>query len=236
MRVRVSTFVFAAFTIMLAGPSDAEAALIAWVCNTQNCSGAGDVMVVDEGAGDGLTGTQGAVLIAGDYFGYEVVVSTSESKPAIGSAELPSMTLSYTLINSTGTAGSIWLYATDTDFTGEVDLTASLDGDSSNGTFSLVSGVWGGSSNTSGDISNLLIALGPIISNPFSASGQSGTVGGLINPYSLTIGVQMSTDLRGTTRGTLELAPTSVPEPSVVVLLGSGLLAAGVRRWRQLKA
>jgi len=236
MRVRVSTFVFAAFTMMLAGPSDIEAAMIAWVCSTSNCSSTSDVMVQDQGAGDGLNGTQGAVLISGNYFGYEVVVNTSQSKPSIGSAELPSMTLSYTLTNSTGTAGSIWLYASDTDFTGEVDLTASLNGSSSNATFSLVSGVWGGSSNTSGDISNLLIALGPINSNPFSASGQSGTVGGLINPYSLTIGIQMSTDSRGTISGTLELAPTSVPEPSVVVLLGSGLLAAGVRRWRQLKA
>ena len=110
--------------------------------------GAGDVQVIDNGAGDGLNSTAGAILIAGTFFGYEVVVNTSQSKPAVGSASQPQMDIGFTLTNITGTAGSIWLYASDTDFDGVVSLAGSLDGNASYGTFTMNGGVWVGARTT----------------------------------------------------------------------------------------
>lgn len=219
---------------VLAGTARSEAALIAWVCSTQDCSAAGDVMVVDNGAGDNLDTSDGAIaIVLANFFGYEIVVNTSQSKPAIGSAALPQMDITYTITNTTGSAGSIWLYALDTDFTGDVTLHASLDGNASFSNFSLTGGVWGGNSNLEAlDFTNQLISLGPATSSPYSLTG-SAPVNASVNPYALLIGLRLDVEGNATGTATGDLLVTSVPEPASVLLLGFALLGGGAAMRRR---
>ena len=101
-----------------------EAAFYALICNDPLCDGAGDVIVQDNGAGDALSGTAGAISIAGSVGGLSIVVNTSQSKPLLGSATSPQMDMTYTV---TG-IGTVWLYASDTDFTGSAVLNGNIDG------------------------------------------------------------------------------------------------------------
>jgi hypothetical protein len=56
-----------------------------------------------------------------------------------------------------------------------------------------------------------------------------------VNPYSLTIGMQITRASAGTTSGNLNLQVTAIPEPStwVSILMGAALVGFVVRRRRR---
>jgi hypothetical protein len=202
----------------------ANAAFIAAVCQDLTCTNS-PIIVTDNGAGDTIAGT-GAINFSVAAFGYSLVVNTSQSKPVIGSALQPQLDLTFT---ATGT-GTIFLYAGDTDFLlSPANFTLSLAETSSGGSGAVTGRALGGSTNNALTFSPLLASI------PLSGAAASGTATGTyvpsVNPYSLSIGVQIVRTTAGTTTGDLNLSTTPVPEPMSLVLLGSGLLAVGRRRF-----
>jgi hypothetical protein len=209
-----------AFT--MAQVATSEAAFLAKICNDQACTGGDDITVTDEGAGDLQPGVPGVILATpvGGFAGYEVVINTSQSKPALTSG----MDISYVVTNLKGAAGTIWLYAIDTDFVGPQVLSGRLGGSQDSGG-STTAYICGGNSNTpsfspcdTATSTDALVAL--TLSHLASA-----------NPYALTIGVSISGLGAGeTATGDFRVAP----EPASMALFGLGLATfAGYQRRRR---
>jgi hypothetical protein len=210
----------------------ANAVFVARICNDLQCLGGDDVIVQDNSAGDSI-GMAGAISFSTSAFGYTLEVNTSQSKPVIGSATAPQLDLAF-VVTGVG-AGSVFLYASDTDFLTGGQATLTLGGTSS-GSGSVQGRAWGGTSNTEFQFSgaNLLSSLGPFTTPTFAASALS-VLAPAANPYSLTIGTTVSRTTAGTSSGNLNLLVSAIPEPSTwaSILMGAALVGFVVRRRRR---
>jgi hypothetical protein len=210
----------------------ANAVFVARICNDLQCLGGDDVIVQDNSAGDSI-GMAGAISFSTSAFGYTLEVNTSQSKPVIGSATAPQLDLAF-VVTGVG-AGSVFLYASDTDFLTGGQATLTLGGTSS-GSGSVQGRAWGGTSNTEFQFSgaNLLSSLGPFTTASFSASA-SNLFAPAVSPYSLTIGTTVSRTTAGTSTGNLNLQVSAIPEPSTwaSILMGAALVGFVVRRRRR---
>ena len=93
----------------------AHAQFFATICNDLQCTGGDDISFQDNAAGDTVAAT-GAISFSTAAFGYSFLVNTSQSKPMLGSAAEPQLDLSFA-VTSTGTAGNVFIYTSDTGFT-----------------------------------------------------------------------------------------------------------------------
>lgn len=202
-----------AFTLYSAATS--EAAFVAWICDSPDCSG-DTVSLVDDG--DGVIN-----FSSPNFNGYETAINISQSKPSISTG----MDLAYVVTNSgNGVGGPIYLFAVDTDFDdGAVSAKGILGGTQPNATTTTAI-ICDGDAN-SGDF------------NPCTteSSGANGLVGIELthaisaNPYALTIGVGIDTLGAGqTATGNFSVL---VPEPASVALFGLGLATFAAFRRRQ---
>ncbi len=185
--------------------------------------------VSDEGLGDGLSGTAGAVMFSGSVGNFIVNVTTGLSKPLLGSATYPSLDLSSVNVSSIG-GGTLTIMLTDTDFLSSTPfLIRSEIGGVASGNISYKS--YFDASNAAFGTANLLGNLGSY-SGAFSGSSLDNMTA--IGPYSLTLAATVTHPGGGSwPQATSFNATLRVPEPGTVTLLGVGLLIVGLYSWRK---
>ena len=229
MMARIGGGFVLALAFSVINAAKADAALMAYICDDIACSGGNDLVATDGGAGDVLFGAvPGVISFGGTLAGYEVLVNTSQSKPAISTG----MDITYTVTDTGGgTGGSVWIYATDTDFAGPAALTGNDDGNGTNGFVTAI--ICGGNNNDPRD---------PVNTGPCTTATDNSVADVDItlnhfasaNPYSLTIGVEVNV-LGGSSTGNYSVDAAVVPEPASLALLGSGLLGLGFRVRKRLQ-
>ena len=212
----------------------ANAVFVATICNDITCSGGDDFTVTDNGAGDTVP-MVGAISFSQTAFGYTFLVNTAQSKPMVGSATSPQLDISFTATNA-APAGNVFLYASDTNFTGAGGFTFTLAGTNSGGDGSVTGRAWGGTSNTQLVFSpaNLFATLGAFTTPAYSGTA-TGSFAPTTNPYSLTIGLQIARTTPGTSTGDLNVQISAVPEPSTwaLMLVGPALIGFVAQRRRR---
>jgi hypothetical protein len=221
-----------ALAISLGAMAQAHAVAVAAICNDLACSGGDDLIVQDNAAGDTL-GALGAIGISTSAFGYSIAVDTVQSKPVLGSASAPQLDLTFTATTNSANPASIFLYASDIDFTTGGSFLLGIGGTNSGDSGTVTGRAWGGTSDAALQFSgaNLIRSSGALAGAVYSASAE-GLFSPVVNPYSLTIGVAISRTSAGTSTGDLNLQVAAIPEPETYALMlaGIGVLGFVARR------
>ncbi|MEO8754731.1 MAG: PEP-CTERM sorting domain-containing protein [Casimicrobiaceae bacterium] len=235
---RWSVTAIVALTCAVGAAGSANGALMAYICDDALCTGGGDTIVTDQGAGDNFPGSafvgqinEGALSING----FTIATNVSQSKPLIGAAASPQLDLSFSATTADTASHTIWLYLSDTGFTADGVVNLTFGGNQGSGN-TVSAGVWGGTSNTNFNLSNLLASIGPTGVSPFALS-TVGLLTATTNPFGLTLGVTITRNTPGTTAGGLNVIlsapPVTVPEPGTTLLLAIGAIALVISRGRR---
>ena len=227
MKRITSGLAVAAMALAFVGVSStrADAAFSLAFCSVQYCQSGTSLFVFDNQSGDlnpadgRITAFEGGV---GGFGAFDVESALSQPRDGVAGDALLDITY-----QATG-AGDVWLYATDSDFTGTGSATIQNNGNNSGGTVTTaVASLYGGSTNVAGDVGPLIGTLAGLSGSatfPFSPS---------VNPYELLLEFHLVSS--GTTTGDLS-ASVPVPEPVSMALFGLGLFGTGLASRRRRRA
>jgi hypothetical protein len=183
--------------------------------------GTNSITVQDGLAGD-ISPVAGVVTFYGAVGGWWLNVSTGVTKPAEGSALDPYLHLNSVNALSQG-VGTLTITFSENGFSAsDVAFVSNIGGVLGNGSISFATYLDGA----------LLSGIGPIAGpGAFSGSAVSDAKSDLPSSYTLTELVTLTHNSAGLSSFDAQVTP--VPEPSTLLLLGSGLAALGAGTWRR---
>jgi hypothetical protein len=192
------------------------------------------INVTDNGAGDLLSGNDGVILVAGVSGGATINVNVASSKPAIGSAASPELSLGFTISQmGSGVAQTITIEVTDTDFTPITsgELISQIGGTLVTGRSTVTDNSHIGNTNAEFETGtgNQTVQLGTF-SSPDNFSGAATFGPSNTQPYSLT---KVITIVLGAGNGTGydtsgNAKITSTPAPAALLMAFTALPVLGI--------
>jgi len=186
--------------------------------------GAATVTIIDGGPGD-LNPLAGAITFTGAVGVFDINTTFTLTKPLLGSAASPSMSLtSSDSTSATGGPHSLVVEFSETDF-GPVNSAfhLGLNGGTTSGTVTYDAFL--GPTNGIFSTTTLLGSVGPFPGPTFSGSASSSQLA-VAAPFSLTERVTIGS-ITGPASTNFN-ATLAVPEPGLLLLLGTGLLGVGL--------